>query len=457
MDSSAQEKRFWNNYMEVLKEHSIKSTLIPWYTRHCETFIRSYQETRLKQHTPETVCDYFKQLVQSADLPAWRKKQHIDAIGYLFKAIRAPLYRQVDWAYWQSSCVDLPGDHVTLYAEQRARRKPPGKAAPAASAANKVKHGEELEKVQQVIRRLNYSIRTERSYMDWAGKFLRFHGAKHVDSLSPDDVVEFISHLAVERGLAPKSQSGALNALAFYFKRVRQQELGDISHFVHARPRQKLPVILSREQVAAMLGKVEGVHWLVISLLYGAGLRIMEAVRLRVQDIDFGYTQVIVRESKGNKERAVPLPARLIEPLKGHLQQVKTLHDEDLANGFGHVVMPETAIRKYGKSSDQWVWQYVFPSLKLSVDPRSGVTRRHHINETTIQKKVRNLARELEIPKRVGCHTFRHSFATHLLEKGTDIRTIQQLLGHADVSTTMIYTHLADFARGKTSSPLDDL
>ncbi len=307
------------------------------------------------------------------------------------------------------------------------------------------------------MRRLNRSIRTEKTYVDWIGKFLRFHGDKPVDSLVPENVVEFISNLAVERGLAPGSQSVALNALSFYFKQVRQQELGDISHFIHARPRQKLPVILSREEVASVLERVNGVHWLVISLLYGAGLRIMEAVRLRVQDIDFAYTQIIVRESKGNKERVVPLPARLIDPMKNHLRAVKSLHDQDLVEGFGSALMPTGAITKYGKSSTQWVWQYVFPSLKLSIDPRSGMTRRHHINESTIQKKVRNLARELEIPKRVGCHTFRHSFATHLLEKGVDIRTIQQLLGHADVSTTMIYTHLADFSKGKTSSPLDDL
>ena len=219
----------------------------------------------------------------------------------------------------------------------------------------------------------------------------------------------------------------------------------------------KLPVVLTQDEVALFLNELSGFQRLVVSLLYGAGLRIMEVVRLRVHDIDFGYQQIIVRDSKGKKERVVPLPVKLVEPLKIQLTEVKKLHNEDLKQGYGYVFMPQGLVLKYGKSAEQWVWQYVFPSLKLSVDPKSTVIRRHHINETTIQKGVRNLSRSLEINKRVTCHTFRHSYATHLLERGVDIRTIQELLGHADVSTTMIYTHLANFSNGKTSSPLDYL
>ena len=431
--------------------------MYPWYTSHREAFIGNYKETQLKQHTRESVQEYLEKLINIADRPAWQKKQRIDAIGYLFKSIRAPLYRQVDWAYWKSSCVDLSANHVTLFADQLADTCVGGKGKTSEKMTDNEPLNSELEKVREAVRRKNYSIRTEQTYTDWIGKFIRFHAETSVDSLGPDEVVSYINYLAVERGLAPKSQSVALNALSFYFKQVKLRELGDISHFIRAKPRQKLPVILTRSEIVQFLGAVEGVHALIISLLYGAGLRIMETIRLRVQDLDFGYSQIIVREAKGNKERVVPMPSRLADPLKKHLAEVKKLHDQDIADGFGSVVMPVGMMKKYGRSRNDWVWQYVFPSLKLSVDPRSGLTRRHHMHESTIQKKVRNLAKQLNICKRVSCHTMRHSYATHLLERGMDIRTIQHLLGHSDVSTTMIYTNLADFSNGKTSSPLDDL
>jgi integron integrase len=456
MNDTEKEKRFWNNYIAQLEAHQIKPSLYPWYVRHCETFIRKNPDTRLKQHTKDSVQQYLKSLVNDPKLPAWKRKQQIDAIGYLFKSIHAPLYKRVDWAYWSSSCTDLPADHTTLYVQKRTENKR-NTPKPSTELLDENRITDETAKLISAIRRKNHSIRTEKTYCDWLTKFLRYHGNKPVDDLNPNDVVSYISYLAVDRGLSPGTQSQALNALSFYFKQVRDQELGDISHFIRARPRQKMPVVLTKNEVAQILEKAEGMQKLVISLLYGAGLRLMEAIRLRVQDIDFGYCQIIVREAKGNVERVVPLPAKLIEPLQQHLKEIRRIHEQDISDGFGSVIMPPALAKKYGSSSAHWVWQYVFPSLKLSVDPRSGATRRHHINETTIQKRVRNIARELEIPKRVSCHTFRHSFATHLLEKGMDIRTIQQLLGHKDVSTTMIYTQLANFSNGKTSSPLDDI
>ena len=451
------EKRFWDNYLIVLSEHHIKSSLYTWYVRHCETFIRKNEDIRLKQHNRDSVCEYLSALVNTEQQVVWQKKQAIDAIRLLFKSLHAPLYNEIDWAYWSSSCQDLGKDHDTHYRSTHPLSRPVIAPSTTLDSSQQEVLSTEINHLRIAIRRLNYSIRTEKTYTDWVGKFLRF--CHQVDGIDINDqaVMRFLEYLAIDRQVAPRTQSIALNAISFYFKQVLRREMGDISQFVRAKPREKLPLILTRDEVNLVLDELNGLHRLVVSLLYGAGMRIMEALRLRVQDIDFGYSQIIIRNAKGNKERAVPLPSRLIDPLKEHLLEVKKLHEKDLEQGFGRVHLSPGLVKKYGSSADQWVWQYVFPSKKLAVDPRTGIVRRHHINESTIQRSVRNLARRLNINKRVTCHSFRHSYATHLLERGMDIRTVQSLLGHADVSTTMIYTHLANFSDGKTSSPLDDL
>ena len=456
-DTDDREKRFWNNYLAILSEFKIKPVLFTWYVRHCELFIRSNKDRRLKQYSAESLSEYLSRLVNDDQKKAGQRKQAIDALKFLFKSIHAPLYKEVDWEYWKSSCHDLSREHDTNYRNTFPVHTESGITPKQVSPSLAHDIANEIERLRIAIRRKNYSIRTEKSYVDWVQRFLRLTSPGELSSLNQQDVVNFLEYLALKRGVAPKTQSLALNALSFYFKNVLLREIGDISRFVRAKPREKLPVVMTREEVALFLNELSGVHWLVVSFLYGAGLRIMEAVRLRVHDIDFGYHQLIVRDTKGKKERVVPLPVKLVEPLKAHLVEVKQLHTEDLKQGYGHVYMPEGLVLKYGKSDHEWVWQYVFPSLKLSVDPKSSVIRRHHINETTIQKRVRLLSRSLTINKRVSCHSFRHSYATHLLEHGMDIRTVQSLMGHADVSTTMIYTHLANFSKGKTSSPLDFL
>ena len=458
MSNDDREKRFWDNYLVVLSDNNIKPALFPWYARHCETFIRRYKETRLKQHTPDSITDYLSLLLNDGNKEAWQQRQAIDALKFLFKSIRAPLYREIDWEYWKSSCEKLGKEHDTNYrAHHPVSKESVDTASNLLDTETSEEHSKALNDLRVAIRRKNYSIRTEKSYSDWVGRLFRFISPISPVEVGPKNIVAFLEYLAVQRGLSPRTQSLALNAISFYFKQVLNKEIGDISHFIRAKPREKLPVILAQGEVSAILDVLNGVQWLVVSLLYGAGLRIMEAVRLRVHDIDFSYNQIIVRNGKGNKERVVPLPAKLIRPLKNHLEDVKKLHDSDIKQGHGSVYMPQGLVKKYGKSDQQWVWQYVFPSHKLSVDPVSTVVRRHHINESTIQKCVRNTSRKLDINKRVTCHVFRHSYATHLLERGLDIRTIQSLLGHADVSTTMIYTHLANFSKGKTSSPLDYL
>lgn len=457
MDKESRENHFWNNYLAVLAECEIKSSLFTWYVRHCEAFIRENKEIRLKQHTKTTVSAYLTELINSGRNESWQKKQAIDAISLLFKSIHAPLYQQIDWDYWKSSCTDLGKDHDTNYRSTHRVKYRSISSATVSDSEPSPLLAAEIDSLRIAIRRLNHSIRTEKTYTDWVLKFLNFNLYQNSTDIDKEGVLKYLEYLAIERMVAPKTQSVALNAISFYFKNVLSREIGDISQFVRSKSREKLPVILTRDEVSLVLSNLEGLQWLVACLLYGAGLRIMEAIRLRVQDIDFGYSQIIVRDAKGNKERVVPLPSKSIEAMKEHLSDVKKQHADDLEQGFGSVYMPQGLVKKYGKSDQQWVWQYVFPSKKLSVDPRSNIVRRHHINESTIQRAVRNLSRKLEINKRVTCHTFRHSYATHLLERGMDIRTIQSLLGHADVSTTMIYTHLADFSQGKTSSPLDDL
>ena len=455
-DIKDRQKHFWNNYLACLSDARVKPALFTWYVRHCETFIRTQQGIRLKQHTKDSVTQYLTRLVNNAHKPAWQNKQAIHAIQLMFKNIHAPLYREIDWPHWQSSCHDLPTDHDTNY-RMNHPVKSPGIEPVSLDDEQQAIIKSAIRQLRIAFRRNNNSIRTEKTYLHWITQFLRYSGFRNLEDVTPESVIAFLEFLAINRKVAPKTQSIALNAISYFFNNILHREIGDISRFIRAKPREKLPVILTREEVKQFIGELTGVHHLVVSLLYGAGLRIMEATRLRVQDIDFGYQQIIVRESKGNKERAIPLPTRLTEKLRQHLVEIKKIHEQDIANGHGEVFMPEGLLKKYGKSGKQWVWQYVFPSQKLSVDPRSGKVRRHHVDESTIQKRIRTMARKLEIPKRVSPHTFRHSYATHLLEQGTDIRRIQTLLGHADVSTTMIYTHLANFANGKTSSPLDDL
>ncbi len=421
MNKQDREKRFWNNYLVVLSDSYIKPALFTWYARHCETFIRCYKETRLKQHTSDSITEYLSSLLNDESKQDWQQRQAIDALKLLFKSIRAPLYREIDWEYWKSSCHKLGKEHDTNY---RAHHPVSKERIDTASNISNTESSEDRSKaindLRIAIRRKNYSIRTEKSYTDWVGRLFKYISPVSPLKVDQQNIVAFLEYLAVHRGLSPRTQSLALNAISFYFKQVLNKEIGDISHFIRAKPREKLPVILVQSEVSAILDDLNGVQWLVVSLLYGAGLRIMEAIRLRVHDIDFGYNQIIVRNGKGKKERVVPLPAKLIKPLKNHLGNVKRLHDADINQGHGGVYMPEELVKKYGKSDKQWVWQYVFPSYKLSVDPVSTAIRRHHINESTTQKCVRNTSRKLNINKRVTCHVFRHSYATHLLERGMD-------------------------------------
>jgi integron integrase len=307
------------------------------------------------------------------------------------------------------------------------------------------------------LRRRHYSIRTEQAYRQWVIRFLRFLGKADPHLAGASEVAAFLEQLAVKGNVAASTQNQALNALVFFYKEVLKQPLAALDEFARAKRPKRLPVVLTRAEVARVLEVMKGTSRLMAALLYGTGMRLMDCVRLRVQDVDFGYQQIVIRDGKGQKDRVVPLPKRLTEALRMHLQQVQQLHQEDLQRGYSEVFLPFALAKKYPKAARDWRWQYVFPSSKLSADPRSGVIRRHHIDESGLQKAVKSAANAAGLQKRVNCHALRHSFATHLLESGYDIRTVQELLGHADVSTTMIYTHVLNRGGRGVVSPVDHL
>lgn len=314
-----------------------------------------------------------------------------------------------------------------------------------------------LQQVRDRIRTLHYSIRTEQAYLDWVRRFVLFHGKRHPATLGESDVAAFLSWLAVERNVAPATQNQALNALVFLYRRVLEKPLGDIQGVVRAKRPQRLPVVLSRQEVGRLLREIDGAVWLPVSLLYGSGLRVMECVRLRVKDIDFHHRAILVRSGKGGKDRVVTLPDPCVRPLQRQLEAVRNLHEKDLADGFGEVWLPHALARKYPNAGREWGWQYVFPAARRSLDPRSGVVRRHHLDVSCLQKTVRRALRRAGIDKPASCHTLRHSFATHLLERGMDIRTVQEQLGHKDIRTTQIYTHVLQRGANAVMSPLAEV
>jgi integron integrase len=311
--------------------------------------------------------------------------------------------------------------------------------------------------LRDAIQRRHYSSRTEETYVHWIKRFIYFSGRRHPRELGAPEVTAFLNYLARERDVAAATQNQALSALLFLYKEVLGQPLPWLDDLERAKRPARLPSVLTRDEVQRLLGQMQGVKWLMASLLYGAGLRLRECLKLRVKDVDFGYRQILVRDGKGAKDRVTMLPQSVIEPLQAHLVRVKSLHERDLAAGYGDVDLPDALARKYPKAPYEWAWKFVFPSHRLSTHPRSGVIRRHHVYENYVIRGVKQAAFAAGIAKHVSCHTLRHSFATHLLEAGYDIRTVQELLGHADVSTTMIYTHVLNKGGQGVESPLDRL
>jgi integron integrase len=314
-----------------------------------------------------------------------------------------------------------------------------------------------VERFREAIRARHYSRRTEQAYWHWVRRFIFFSGKRHPRELGADQVSAFLSWLATGRNVAAATQNQALSALLFLYKEVLGQDLPWLGAMVRAQRPVRLPTVLTEAEVRRLLAGVEGAAALMVGLLYGAGLRQIECLSLRVKDIDFAYRQILVRDGKGAKDRATMLPENLVQRLQAHLGKVRLLHQRDLKEGFGEVHLPYALSRKYPRAGFEWGWQFVFPSGNRSADPDDGVIRRHHIHPDTLGRVVKMAARRAGIVKPVSCHTLRHSFATHLLERGHDIRTVQELLGHSDVSTTMIYTHVMNKGARGVKSPLDRL
>lgn len=314
-----------------------------------------------------------------------------------------------------------------------------------------------LNSVAEAMRCRYYSIRTESAYIAWVKRLIIFHGKKHPAELDESDIARFLSFLATRRNVAPATQKQALNAINFLYKVVLERPLGDIKGVARPKKSTKLPVVFTMAEVTAVLRELNGWHWLAACLMYGSGLRLMECLRLRVMNLNFNHRAIYVFDGKGCKNRVVTMPDDLIIPLQRHLESVKNSYEKDLQEGFGEVYLPYALNRKYPNAGREWGWQYVFPAAARSIDPRSGVERRHHIDEKALQRAVKKAIRKAGVTKPASCHTFRHSFATHLLERGMDIRTVQEQLGHNDVRTTQIYTHVLKRGGNAVISPLNGL
>lgn len=312
-----------------------------------------------------------------------------------------------------------------------------------------------LDQVRDAVRRKHYSYRTEKTYLHWVRRFIFFHGKRHPADMAEPEVAAFLTHLAVDRRVSASTQNQALNAILFLYKQVLEREIGLIQGVTRAKRGARLPVVLTQDEVQAVLGRMSGRDWLMAGLMYGAGLRVTECLQLRVKDLDFGYGQILVRDGKGRKDRSVPLPKILIPALRARIEEVGRIRRSDLADGYGEISMPFALERKYPNAARELGWWYVFPASQRSRDPYSGRIKRHHLDESVIQRAIKQAVSGASIHKPVSCHALRHSFATHLLMAGRDIRTIQELLGHNDVSTTMIYTHVVGRGAQGVASPMD--
>jgi integron integrase len=458
-------ERFWDRFVDRARKKGVKEPALRWHVLRAEEYLKMFPDKRLSDHSAQDVGGYLEEVGRKGGIADWQFVQIVDTIENVLRTGGAAVADQVDWMHWRDSARALAEGHPTIArdggsagvepvsGERFKEKRNPSSALDAVRRA----HAPLLERLAAEIRRRKYSIRTEQAYETWVCRFILSCGNQDPSLVGEDRIVGFLEDLAVRGQVSASTQNQALNALVFLYRQVLNRELAPFGDFARAKRPKRLPVVLERAEVVQLLEQMEGTQHMMAALLYGTGMRLMECVRLRIQDVDFHYHQIVVRDGKGQKDRVVPLPRRLEQPLREQLEKARALHRHDLEQGFGEVFLPDALARKWPNAPREWIWQYVFPSGRLSVDPRSGKTRRHHMHENGLQKAVKAAAQKAGITKKVNCHCLRHSFATHLLLSGYDIRTVQELLGHADVSTTMIYTHVLNRGGQGVLSPLDAL
>jgi integron integrase len=441
MDKPNNVNDFWDSYRNVVVEAGIPERNADWYVRWAEKFAKSIKNKPLRKRGASDIDNFLSELSNQTGIESWQVRRAEDAILLLYKN-----FLNIDLDFKQSRT--NRSQRLSRGQEQFRDRMLP------ATVLDK-RYGVQLGRLKTAIRVRHYSIRTERAYVAWISRFLSFHKDVSFQTMKADHIQRYLNYLAETRKIAASTQNQALNAIVFFFAEVLKRDPGDFSDFVRAKRPIKVPEVLTRDEVDRLLSQLGGINYLMAGLLYGAGLRVMECVRLRVKDVDFDTRRVTVRDGKGKKDRITMLPKRFVSQLKEQLANVRKLYETDLKNNTAGVYIWPGFDRKYPKAAREWTWQYVFPAHKLSVDPRSPKIRRHHIYPSTIQRAVKTAAGKAGLTKYVTCHTLRHSFATHLLEAGYDIRTVQELMGHSDVSTTMIYTHVLNRPGITVKSPAD--
>ncbi len=433
-------QRFWDSFKACLEENRVRPDRSNFYLKWAQAFVDFMPGKKLRDRSGEDIRSFLENLRNRPRIEEWQVQQAEHSLKILYEEF-LPGYAPVH----------VPASPQREPVAERKQRTAINRFRDRVIPGEVERHFTPLlQALRTEIRGRHYSIRTETAYLGWVRRFIAFHG--YADPKSMEGTVEvkkYLDFLAMEREVAASTQNQALNALVFFFNNALKKPFGEMETFVRAKRPQRLPEVMTREEVQALLAQLEGIAALMAGLMYGGGLR------LRIKDIDFARHQILVRDGKGQKDRITMLADRFSDPLQKHLKNVKAIYDADQAQGSAEVFIWPALARKYPNAGKQWIWQYVFPAKSLSVDPRSGKVRRHHIHESVIQKAVKNAAFQSGVNKKVSCHTLRHSFATHLLEAGYDIRTVQELLGHADVSTTMIYTHVLNRPGLSAKSPAD--
>ncbi|MCU7842200.1 MAG: integron integrase [Candidatus Thiodiazotropha sp. (ex Monitilora ramsayi)] len=450
-------ERFWHNYLSILEKDSIPATERQWYRKHIEEYISAHSRVKLRDHQPRHIDRYLTAKGRLPRLQEWQFRQIANALRLLFCKLITPSWAsEYDWYRWRAYAKELEPDHPTIMRDASFGVLMAPNSNPLVRRFRE-EHTDLYRAFVKTIRVRGMAARTEKTYEHWLIRFFQYHQWKDIGQLVPKKISDYLEHLALNRHVSAATQKVAMNSLVFFYREVLGKNIEGIFTHTRAKARRRLPTVLSKQEIKLLLDSMNGRSKLMASLMYGTGMRIMECVRLRIQDLDFAYKQITIRTGKGGKERIVPLPVSLIPQIQAYLKEIKALHDGDLADGFGAVLLPPALARKLGKAVKTWQWQFVFPATKLAMDHETGKVRRHHVHQTGLQKAIRIASRKAGINKRVTSHTLRHSFATHLLESGSDIRLIQELLGHADVNTTMIYTHVLQKGGLGVQSPLDNL